>query len=139
MAANRNWANGGKLYAMHVAAVVVDCTVAIGSTGAVSSVKGPIVSTVTRVSTGIYRLNLQNSFTGTFACVASMQSPSSGLSGIMQIETQNSPNTNVTSTTAPSITVKTLNAAGALADPASGSSLNVLVYLSNSSIQISGE
>ena len=137
--ANRNWASGGKIYSMHVMPVMIDTTVTIGAAGAVTATKGPIVSSVTRMSTGVYKINLTNNFMGVFSSSGSMQSPSSGLSGILAVETQNSPNTGITSLTAPSITVKTLDAAGALANPASGSSINVLIIVSNSSIQISGE
>lgn len=137
--ANRNWASGGKIYSMHVSPVLIDATFTIGGTGAVTGVVGPLVTSVTRTGTGIYRLNLQNNFNGLFMALGSAQSPNSGLSGVATIEIQNSPNTNVTSLATPTLTIKTLDAAGAVVDPASGSKISILAYLSNSSIQIAGE
>jgi hypothetical protein len=136
--ANRNFASGGKIYSMHVMPVMVDCSILIGATGAVTSIKGPLVSSVTRMSTGIYKVNLTDAFNNLFMAMGSCASPSSGLSGIATIEIANAQAAQV-STSTPSITIKTLDAAGALADPASGSTVSMLAYLSNSSIQVGGE
>jgi hypothetical protein len=137
--ANRNWASGGKIYSMHVSPVMIDSTITIGISGAVDSIKGPLISSVTQESTGVYKLNLQDNFMGLLTAVASMQSPLTGLSGIVSVEIQNSPSTDVTVLGGASITIKTLDATGALADPADGSSINVLTVMSNSSVRIQGE
>lgn len=134
--ANRNWANGGKLYAMHVSMVMVNAKVLIGAAGAVTTVNGPIVSSVTRVSTGIYQINLQNNFNQMLTARGSMHSPVSGLSGIAAIEIQNAPSASVQSLSAPSLTIKTLNPSGALADPASGSTIDIMAIMSNSSVNV---
>jgi hypothetical protein len=137
--ANRNWASGGKVYSMHVSPVIIDTAINIGAAGAVSSVTGPIVSTVTHMSTGVYKITLTDNFMGVLSAHGSMRSPAAGLSGILAIEVQNAPTASITPLTAPSITVKTLDAAGALADPANGSAINVTLLLSNSSVRVQGE
>lgn len=139
--ANRNYASGGKLYSMHVKPVMVTTTAQIGAAGAVSSFVGSMVQSVVHVSTGIYTVKLQNltNFSRLYSAQASMQSPVSGLSGIMQIEIQHDPNTSVALSSGAALTVKTLDSTGALADPASGSALNVIMILSESSVLIGGE
>ncbi len=139
--ANRNWANGGKLFAMHVNMVMIDSTIVIGAAGAVSSFVGSTVSAVTRVSQGIYKIKLQNqtNFSKLYFANGSMQSPISGLSGISSIEIQNAPNVSAVISDGAELTIKVLDAAGAVADPASGSAINVLMLFSNSSVQLQGE
>ncbi len=138
---NRNYMSGGKIYSMHVKPVMLTATVLIGATGAVTSFVGSAIQSVTRISTGIYEITAQSqtNFTRLYSAQGSMQSPSSGLSGILAVEVQNAPNTSVATSTGAVMRVKTLDAAGALADPASGSSLNVMMMLSDSSVTIGGE
>lgn len=132
--ANRNFANGGKIMTMHAGPVMVTTNITIGSTGAVTSnSQTTMVTSVTRTSTGIYVLHLANSYNGAISILASAQSPSSGLSGVLAIETANAPTTAVQAST---ITIKTLDAAGALVDPASGSVISVIAMLNNSSVKI---
>lgn len=133
--ANRNFANGGKIYAMHVMPVIVNAVAAIGASGAVSSVSSTMCNSVTHVSTGIYRFNLTDNFNAALSIHASARSPGSGLSGVLCIEVQNAPSTNIASLTAPSITVKCLDAAGALVDPASGSAIDIMIYANNSGVK----
>lgn len=137
----RNWASGGKIYSMHVKPVFIDATIQIGATGAVSSFVGSCVQSVTRLGTGLYRIQMQaqTNFSKLFYANASMQSPSSGLSGIQAIEIQNAPNASVATAAGMLITIKTLDATGALANPASGSAINVLTIMSDSSVVIGGE
>lgn len=133
--ANRNFANGGKIYSMNVMPVAVDGIANIGAAGAVSSSSGTMINSVTHVSTGIYRFNMANNFAASLHIQGSMQSPPSGLSGVLGIEIQNAPNTSIASLSAPSITVKCLDAAGALVDPASGSAVCILALLNNSQVR----
>lgn len=135
MAANRNFASGGKIYSMHVMPVLVDVTINIGATGAVTSISGQMVTSVVRNSTGTYQINLTNNFNSLLSAHGSAASPSSGLSGILAVEIQNAGSAAVQSLTAPHLIIKTLDAAGALADPASGSAIRTVIYLSNSSVQ----
>jgi hypothetical protein len=135
--ANRNFANGGKFFAMHAMPVILDTTITIGSSGAVSSFTGATIASVVRNSTGLYTITFQDPYNRLFFAQGAMRSPSSGLSGILGVEIQNSPS--VSTITGGTIQVKTLDAAGALADPASGSKIMVMIVLSNSSVIIPGE
>jgi hypothetical protein len=139
--ANRNWASGGKLYSMHVKPVMVDATIQIGATGAVSSYVGSTVASVVRVSTGIYKIKLQSqtNFSKLYFAAGSAQSPVSGLSGVSTIEIQHDPDTSAKISSGAELTIKALDAAGALVDPASGSALNIMAIFSDSSIKIQGE
>lgn len=139
--ANRNWASGGKIYSMHVSPVILNATAQIGASGAVTSFVGSAIKTVARLSTGVYRITAQSqtNLSRLYFAQGSMQSPSSGLSGISTIEIQNAPNASLATSTGAVLTVKCLDAAGALADPASGSALNVMIMGSNSSVIIDGE
>lgn len=148
--ANRNWMSGGKLFSMHKDPTFMEVTVQIGATGAVSSYTGAAVQSVTRISAGKYSINFQTSpsvtnFPRLLAAHGTMQSASGGISGISVIEVQNAPNTSVASTTAPSLTVTCLAPTDAstttliATDPASGSALNVLMILGNSSVTIQGD
>lgn len=114
----------------------IDCIITIGGTGAVSASSGVLVNSVTRLSTGLYRLNLKgnlNAFLGVSGC---MVSQNGGLSGISSIEALDSSPTDLTSNSAPTFTIKTLDAAGALADPASGSKVCVQIIGRNSSVSV---
>lgn len=139
--ANRNFASGGKLFSMHAMPVMVTATAQIGAAGVVSSIVGSMVQSIARQSAGVYKITLQSqtSFPRLFSAMGSMQSPPAGLSGISTIEIQNAPNASVAIATGAQLTVKCLDAAGALADPASGSALNILIMASNSSVIIDGE
>lgn len=132
--ANRNFANGGKIFSMSAAPVMVPTQVLIGAAGAVTSITGSaLISSVTHVSTGVYKINLKDSYFTLIAATASAHSPVSGLSGIMAIEVQNDASTSVASTT-PSLTVQTLDVTGAVADPASGSIIDIIAIMNNSSV-----
>lgn len=141
LVANRNWASGGKIYSMHVSPVIITATAQIGASGAVTSFVGSAVLSLARQSTGVYKLTCQSqtSFSRLYAAQASLQSPPSGLSGILAVEIQNAPNAAVATASGATLTVKCLDAAGALADPASGSALNIMFMASQSSVTINGE
>jgi hypothetical protein len=133
---NRNFANGGKIFAMQAAPVMVASVIQIGAAGAVSSASksGNIISSVQHMSTGVYKINLREPAFAFIAAQGSMQSPSVGLSGVVAIEIQNAANASISSVSAPSLTIKCLDAAGALVDPANGSSINMMILLNNSSV-----
>jgi len=134
--ANRNFPSAGKIYSNHTMPVAVDVAITIGATGAVSSIASAnsFVKSVVRTGTGLYTINLADPYQSLLMAVGSAISPVSGLSGVDSVETQNAPNSTITSLSAPSIGIKTLSPAGALVDPASGSTVTVLMYLSNSSL-----
>lgn len=126
---------------MHVMPVMVTATAQIGASGAVTSFVGSMVQSITRTAAGTYKVTLQpgSNFTRVYYAAGSMQSAPGGLSGAPDVEIQNAPNTPIAVNATPSITMKTLNPAGAATDPVSGSALNVLLILSNSSVLIGGE
>lgn len=130
--ANRNWANGGKIMSMHVGPVLNNVNITIGATGAVASFIGTVVKSVVRTGTGLYTINLVDNYNASLFASGSMQSPVSGLSGVLAIEIQNDPSTSVA---ASSLSIKTLDAAGALVDPASGSVISALMIFNNSSVK----
>lgn len=76
--ANRNYASGGKIYSMHVMPVLLDCNFAVGSSGAVGTLKGPGIASVTRLSTGIYQAQLQDNYNRYYFGAAAPVSPLSG-------------------------------------------------------------
>lgn len=145
--ANRNWMSGGRLFSMHKDPVFMECTIQIGGTGAVSSYTGACVSSVIRVSAGKYKISFQpnTNFPRLLAAVASMQSASAAISGISAVEIQNAPNASVASVATPSLTVQCLAPTSssvttlAATDPVSGSALNVLMLMGNSSVTIQGD
>ena len=136
--ANRNFASGGKLWSMHAYPVHVSCTFQIGAAGAVGAMVGAMVQSVTRSSQGIYSIQLQPQavFPKLLCANGSAQSASGALSGISAIEIGNAPNAQSVNGI---IIIKTLNEAGALADPANGSAINLSAIFSNSSVVIGGE
>ncbi len=76
--ANRNFASGGKIYSMHVMPVLLDCNVVIGSSGAPGTLKGPAISSITRLSTGTYQVQLADNYNRYYFGAASFVSPLSG-------------------------------------------------------------
>lgn len=135
--ANRNFANGGKIMMMDSGPTIIQTNITIGGTGAVvSNSVSTMVSSVTRSSTGVYVLHLAQNYNKALSVIGSMQSASGGLSGILAVECQNAPSASVQSLSAPAITIRTLDAAGALANPASGSVISITAILSNSSVVI---
>lgn len=130
-----------KLFSMHAMPVLVTATAQIGASGAVSSFVGSMVKSFEKVSTGIYLITMDDktNFTRLYAAMGSMQSPAVGLAGISTIEIQNDPNSDVQTTTGAKLTIKTLDAAGALANPANGSAINIMAIMSNSSVIVGGE
>lgn len=111
---------------------MVDCSILIGATGAVTSFTGNLIQSVVRNSTGFYTLTLKGPITAMLSAQGMMQSPASGLSGISSIELDNT--TNMAAAT-PIIVIQTLDAAGAIADPADGSRILMSVFGRDSSVQ----
>jgi hypothetical protein len=126
---------------MHVKPCFVNATILIGATGAVTSFVGSAIASVTRTGTGLYTVKFapNTNFSRLYYAKGAMQSPASGLSGIMAIEIQNAPNASVSLASAGQLSIKTLNSSGVLADPATGSSINVMIVASDSSVLIQGE
>lgn len=77
--ANRNWASQ-KLFQMHVMPVMLDCNIAIGATGAVGTVNGAGIDSVTRLSAGTYLIKLDDNYSKLFQMDAMVSSPETGSS-----------------------------------------------------------
>jgi hypothetical protein len=137
--ANRNFMSS-KLFSMHAMPVLVTATAQIGAAGVVTSHVGSMVESIERMSLGVYKLTMQDktNFSRLYAAIGSMQSAPAALSGISTIEIQNAPNADVSAPTM-TLTIKTLDATGALADPAQDSAINIMAILSNSSVIVGGE
>ena len=58
--------------------VMIDCNFAVGASGAVSSLKGPGVTSVTRLSAGLYQVKLQDNYFKFYGADAYFQAPVSG-------------------------------------------------------------
>lgn len=89
--ANRNFANGGKLYAMHVKPVLVDCNFVVDATSpsGITSLKGPLVKSVFMASSapaggnpdpanGIIVVKLQDNYARLLSAFSTVTSPLSG-------------------------------------------------------------
>ena len=138
--ANRNFMSS-KMFSRHAMPVLVTATAQIGATGSVASIVGSMVQSIVRSSQGVYKMKLQagTNFSRLYSAQASAQSPASGLSGVLGIEIQHDPNTSVAIVDGAELTIKCLDAAGALVDPASGSAINIMMIASNSSVIVDGE
>lgn len=124
------------LYSGNKMLTSIDGQVTIGAAGAVSSSSGVLVNSVTHVSTGIYKFNLKGNLNAFLSANAMAISPGSGESGVVGIEIANSSPSDLTSNSAPSFSIKCLDAAGALVDPASGSKLCLQIMGRNSSVSV---
>lgn len=123
---------------MNVMPAMLNASIVItGGSGAVASSSGTTIKSVVRNSIGNYTITFQDPYASVLAAHASMISPVSGLSGILGIEIGNAPSTSIQVITGGSIVVKTLDAAGALANPAAGSTINVVVIANNSKVPTS--
>lgn len=69
--ANRNFPQS-KVFGFHLLPARVRCAITIGSSGAVSSVSGPGVNTVTKTGTGVYRIQLQDNYASFLHASATM-------------------------------------------------------------------
>lgn len=76
--ANRNFASAGKIYSMHTMPVAIDCNVAIGTSGATSDLIGPLVTSVTRVAVGTYKIVLSDTYNKLFNTRSSLKAPVTG-------------------------------------------------------------
>lgn len=65
-------------YTPHKMPVMIDCNIAIGSTGAVGTVKGPGVSGVTRLGTGLYQIKLQDNYYKFYKLDWNLEAPVTG-------------------------------------------------------------
>lgn len=135
---NRNFSNAGKIYAMHVSPVMVTTNIVIGASGAVTSFsQASLIASVVHTSTGVYTVTMQpqNNVNAVICPLASLQSPASGLSGVSTVEFGNAPSTTMAVSATPTIVMKCLSPAGTVVNPASGSTLSMMVICNNSSVK----
>ena len=128
--ANRNFPSGGKIYSFQVMPVMIQLDINIGASGAVSSISGSGVASVTKSSTGTYLITLQDPYNSLMCVLGNMQ-VASGVSGVDSIEQIGS---FVSSVSGATLSIQTL-LNNAVANPASGSTINLMIMLNNSSIQ----
>lgn len=65
-------------YTPHKMPVMIDCNIAIGATGAVGTIKGPGVSGVTRLGTGLYQIKLQDNYYKFYKLDWNLEAPVTG-------------------------------------------------------------
>ena len=127
------------LYNKQAMMTMLEGSAVILGSGAVGTVKGAGVTSVTRLSTGTYQILFQEPYNRYLGGSAGFVSPSAGTSsGIMTVEVLGDANTTINTST-PTLTLQCFNAAGSLADPASGSVLGFITLLRNSSVTAGNE
>lgn len=128
--ANRNFANGGKIYSMNVMPVMLNLQITIGASGAVSASSGKGIYSVSKTGTGTYRITMQDRYFSLLSLIGNAK-VASGVSGMDHIE-------QLGSLTASGnrcyVDIQTV-LAGAVANATSGAVLNVVLLLNNSSVQ----
>lgn len=67
-------------YTAHAMPVLIDCNFAVGATGAVGTLKGPGVSSVTRQSIGTYRVKLMDNYNKFFGMYPTLTAGVTGAS-----------------------------------------------------------
>lgn len=75
--ANRNYP-ASRIFGFHLLPVRLDLSIVIGSTGAVSSFTGKGIAAVTRLSAGVYRIQLQDNYSAFLTSKSFIQSPVTG-------------------------------------------------------------
>lgn len=137
--ANRNFPSN-KIYNMHVMPVRIDAQIAISGSGApaaptLASAAG--VQAISRVSAGLYNIQLQDNYAKVIGMQVSFQSVSvSAASGIFVVELISFANSsNPANNNGATIQIRCMNAAGASTDPASGSVMLLVLDLNNSQVQ----
>jgi hypothetical protein len=113
---------------------LIDAQIVIGASGAVTSFSGNLVSNVTKTATGVYKIDLKGNLNALIGLSGAMLGPSGTESGISSIEGKSDLAGTLADLSSPSVTIKTLDAAGVAANPASGSTVLVQVLGRNSSV-----
>lgn len=75
--ANRNFPSQ-RIFGFHMLPVRLDCSVQIGASGAVSSFSGKGIAAVTRLSAGIYQIQLQDNYFSYLTSYTAFESPVTG-------------------------------------------------------------
>lgn len=75
--ANRNFANS-RVYSGHVMPVELEVSIPIGASGAVGTIAGAYISSVTLLATGMYQIQLQDNYAGYYMGSHQFISPVTG-------------------------------------------------------------
>ena len=75
--ANRNFPNS-RIYTGHVMPVLIDGNFVIGASGAVGTVKGPYIESITHLGTGLYQIKLQDNYNRYYGGWTGFVSPVTG-------------------------------------------------------------
>jgi len=136
--ANRNFANGGKIFQMHAKPVIIDVQVTIGATGAVSSFTSSstgansMISSITKSATGTYQVTLADSYTSLLGIISGSARVASGTSGFNDIEQVGAMATITTGQQPQSQFSFQTVLAGTVANPNSGAVLQLIFLLNDS-------
>lgn len=65
-------------YSAHAMPVLMDCNIAIGASGAVGTLKGPGISSVTRLAAGIYKVRFADNYNKLFGFWGHLRAPVTG-------------------------------------------------------------
>lgn len=132
--ASRTFEKG--IYTLQKEVVLLEGNAVIGAVGAVGTVKGSGIASVTRTGAGVYEIVLEDSYSRYLAGSIGFINTGAG-SGIASVEVSNDPNAAVLNKTGVEITC--YDFAGAAADPAAGSVMGFTVILRNSGLKGKGE
>lgn len=137
--ANRNFANGGKVFQMHSKPVLIDVQVTIAGSGVVSSISSgstgsiSMISSIAKSATGTYLVTLADSYQYLAGIINASPRVASGVSGMDHIEQVGAMAT-ITSGQQPQsqFSFQTV-LAGSVANPTSGAVLQLVFLLNDSS------
>lgn len=132
--ANRNY-TGERMFNMEKDPVMLFLQCNIGASGAPSNLLARGISSIVRDAAGQYTITLQDAYVKVMSLVgcgiAATAGTTSGVSSIQLIASTDVPNK--------VIKIQTLNASGTVADPTSGTILDLQIILRNSKIKIGND
>ena len=107
--------------------------------GGMQSLKGSGVKSIVKASTGVYDINLDDSWARYLAGSWGFVVAPAATSGIHCVEVEGDPNLTIISATAPKVRIHMLDKNGALADPNAASVFGFTMTVRNSSVKGKGE
>jgi hypothetical protein len=131
--ANRNY--NKSVYTLQQDLVMLNVECDIGTTGAVTNVKGSGVSTIARTGVGAYTITLQDNYDRLLGCVVGFTGTTASGVGEVQVNST-APDTDIKAGT---VKIQCFDFAGVAVDPASGVKVKGLITLRNSNVAGKGE
>lgn len=111
---------------------MIDLRITFGAAGAVDSFEGNAIQDVVKDATGRYTITLKQPFNAFLSSSGQMIAAVPGTpTNVLAIEMSGDPDAGVQNA---SVSIHTLDAAGALVDPASGAKLSMQLMVRNSSV-----